>query len=76
MNLTIKPLTPELMADYFDFFNNRAFTDNPPWGGCYCTAFQMTKEEEKTELYDQAEAYGGGQENITALQLPTSTGTP
>ncbi len=64
MNLTIKPLTPELTADYFDFFNNRAFTDNPPWGGCYCIAWQMTKEEEKTQLYDQVEAYGGGQENF------------
>jgi GNAT superfamily N-acetyltransferase len=63
-DIIIKPLSSELMADYFDFFNNRAFTDNPPWGGCYCTAFQMTKEEEKTELWDRAEAYGGGQENF------------
>lgn len=38
MNLEIKPLTPELAADYFDFFDNRAFTDR---GGafCYCTWF-------------------------------------
>jgi GNAT superfamily N-acetyltransferase len=64
MNITIKSLTPELTADYFDFFNNRAFTDNPPWGGCYCIAWQMTKEEEKTQLYDQVEAYGGGEENF------------
>lgn len=64
MNITIKPLTPELTADYFDFFNNRAFTDNPPWGGCYCIAWQMTKEEEKTQLFDQVEAYGGGKENF------------
>lgn len=80
MEITIKPLSPELTADYFDFFNNRAFTDNPPWGGCYCTAFQMTKEEEKTELWDQAEAYGGGQENfmralheIVVRQITSST---
>jgi len=31
MNLSIKPLTPELAADYFDFFENRAFTDNSPY---------------------------------------------
>ncbi len=62
--ITIKPLSPELTADYFDFFNNRAFTDNPPWGGCYCTNFQMTKEEVKTQLWDRVEAYGGGQENF------------
>jgi len=24
MSITIKPLTPELSADYFDFFENRA----------------------------------------------------
>jgi len=31
LNLTIKPLTPELAADYFDFFENRAFTDASPY---------------------------------------------
>lgn len=28
MNLIIKPLSPELVPDFFDFFNNRAFSDN------------------------------------------------
>lgn len=60
MNLEIKPLTPALAADFFDFFDNRAFTDNSPEGPCYCTRFQMTKEQEKTELFDQVEVYGGG----------------
>ena len=31
LNLTIKPLTPELADDYFDFFENRAFTDASPY---------------------------------------------
>lgn len=31
MNITIRPLTPELSDDYFDFFENRAFTDNSPY---------------------------------------------
>ena len=44
MNLSIKPLTPDLAVDYFDFFENRAFTDNPT-GGCYCQVYQMTKEQ-------------------------------
>ena len=64
MDITIKPLTKELIPDYFDFFNNRAFTDNPPWGGCYCICWQMTKEEERAQLHDQVEAYGGGEENF------------
>ena len=59
MNIEIRKLTPELADDFFDFFDNRAFTDNSPEGPCYCTRFQMTKEQEKTE-FDQVEAYGGG----------------
>lgn len=64
MDIIIKPLTKELISDYFDFFNNRAFTDNPPWEGCYCICWQMTKEEEQAQLHDQVEAYGGGEENF------------
>ncbi len=60
MNLEIKPLTPELTADFFDFFDSRAFSDNSPEGPCYCTRFQMTKEQEKAELFGQVDACGGG----------------
>lgn len=49
MNIIIKPLTPELSVDYFDFFENRAFSDNAPYR-CYCQPFQMTKEQEKIEF--------------------------
>jgi len=59
MNIIIKPLTPELAADFFDFFDNRAFTDNSPEGPCYCTRFQMTKEQEKAE-FEKVDEYGGG----------------
>ena len=45
MNLTIKPLTPELTAAYLDFFDNRAFTDGNPNGPCYCNAAIMSSEE-------------------------------
>jgi hypothetical protein len=30
MNITIRLLAPELSADYFDFFENRAFPDDSP----------------------------------------------
>jgi GNAT superfamily N-acetyltransferase len=49
VNLTIKPLTLELAADYFDFFENRAFTDDSPYR-CYCQVYQMSKEQYQTEL--------------------------
>jgi GNAT superfamily N-acetyltransferase len=69
MNLEIKPLTPELAADFFDFFDNRAFTDNSPERPCYCTRFQMTREQERTELFDQVKVLGGGKNGfIRALR--------
>lgn len=53
MNITIKQLTPELSADYFDFFENRAFTDDSPYR-CYCQVYQMTKGQYQA-AYDNAE---------------------
>jgi GNAT superfamily N-acetyltransferase len=47
MNITIKPLIPELSADYFDFFFFFAFTDDSPYR-CYCQVYQMTKEQYQT----------------------------
>lgn len=38
MIFSIKPLTNELVSDYLDFFDNRAFTDGNPNGPCYCTS--------------------------------------
>lgn len=53
MSIAIRPLTPELAADYFDFFENRAFTDNSPYL-CYCQMFQMTKEQAEA-AFDNAD---------------------
>lgn len=49
VKVTIKPLTHELSADYFDFFENRAFTDDSPYR-CYCQMYQMSKEQAKAAL--------------------------
>jgi len=38
LNFSIKPLTKELISDYLDFFDNRAFTDGNSNGPCYCTS--------------------------------------
>lgn len=37
-HVSIKPLTDELIPDYLDFFDHRAFTDGNPNGPCYCTS--------------------------------------
>lgn len=34
----MKELTPELEEAYFDFFDNRAFSDGSPYYPCYCNA--------------------------------------
>ena len=42
--IVIKPLTSELTADYLDFFDNRASTDDNPNGPCYCTSPNQDEE--------------------------------
>lgn len=59
---TIKKLTPDLERDYFDFFDNRAFSDGSPYYPCYCSAFNMSKEQIHTELYQRIQVYGDGKE--------------
>ena len=62
MNLTIKRMSPELAADYFDFFDHRAFSDNSPFYPCYCNAFNMTNEALQAD-FARAQANGGGVED-------------
>ncbi|MDR1263882.1 MAG: GNAT family N-acetyltransferase [Oscillospiraceae bacterium] len=59
MNIVIKALEPLLAADFFDFFDNRAFTDNSPEGPCYCQRFQMTREKEGAAIGGMLRQYGG-----------------
>jgi len=54
MDITIKALSPELAADYFDFFENRAFTDDSPYR-CYCQVYQMSKQQYQAVLDNSAE---------------------
>jgi GNAT superfamily N-acetyltransferase len=55
MDIQIKPLVPELADDYFDFFENRAFTDNSPYR-CYCQVFQMTRQQYQAVYEDTGES--------------------
>ena len=43
--IVIRPLTAELSADYLDFFDHRAFTDDNPNGPCYCTSPNQEPEQ-------------------------------
>ena len=35
-DIDIQPLSPQRLADFLDFFEQRAFADNPKWLSCYC----------------------------------------
>ncbi len=47
MDITIKPLTPDLLKDYLFFFDNMVFTENPHWSKCYCFSFHFTGSNER-----------------------------
>ncbi len=42
--ITVRRLTQDLLEDYLDFFDHRAFSDGSPFYPCYCTAFNMSRE--------------------------------
>ena len=46
MNIEIKPLSPELIPSYLEFFDHRAFSDDSPCGPCYCTSPSMDAASE------------------------------
>ena len=41
MELEIRRMTPRMLDDYLDFFDNIAFADHPEWSQCYCLAFHF-----------------------------------
>ena len=60
--IRIKRLTPDLLEDYLNFFDHKAFSDGSPFYPCYCNAFNMSKERIQNEFFRQSEIYGGGSE--------------
>lgn len=55
--MVIKELQPELLNDWLDFFENRAFADHDEWRGCYCTAFYYPKPEEYSSERNRRKDY-------------------
>ena len=47
MNISVKPLTPDLVLDYLYFFDNMVFEENPDWSACYCFSFHFTGTNEQ-----------------------------
>jgi ribosomal protein S18 acetylase RimI-like enzyme len=45
MTVTVKPLTPERLDDFFHFFDRVGFIDNPEWASCFCYYFHIACSE-------------------------------
>lgn len=60
MAWTIRPLIAGNIQDYLDFFDDRAFCDNPDWAGCYCVFNHFVGSNEawmaRTAAQNRAEA--------------------
>lgn len=42
MEITIKPLSGDVLDDYLFFFDHIEFSENPDWSKCYCYSFHFT----------------------------------
>ena len=47
--MEIQALTPAHGEAFFEFFDQRAFSDNPAWKGCYCTFFHRPEHISQEE---------------------------
>lgn len=58
MEMEIKKLTPKVLDDYLEFFDNIAFSDGSEWSGCYCVWYHWKDEldEEWTKLDDNSKS--------------------
>ena len=48
--LEVLPLTPDRLDDFLDFFDHRAFADNPSWGFCYCFNYRFAGTPEEASV--------------------------
>ena len=44
MIIDVKQLTPDLLDDWLQFFDNIGFSDNEHWSGCYCMCNHWDKK--------------------------------
>jgi ribosomal protein S18 acetylase RimI-like enzyme len=47
MKIIIKPLSQDLIGDFFYFFENVAFTDNPDWSDCFCYFYHFDGSDDE-----------------------------
>lgn len=47
--ITVRPVTADLIDDWLDFFDHDGFAGNPDWASCYCLEPHMPAAEENQE---------------------------
>ena len=60
IDITIKALTPDLIPNYFNLFDHRAFSDHADWSCCYCTSFHADNRQVEADVH----SLGGGEKNL------------
>ena len=53
--IKIRPVSKQTIAEYLDYFDNRAFADNPGWGFCYCHFLYADTSQKSWGQYTAAE---------------------
>jgi len=69
MDIQIRKMTPALVEDFFEFFDETAFADHPEWGcGCYC-CFYHAVSAQKWEASTGAQNKDQAREMILADRM-------
>ena len=78
--ILVRALTPELLPDFFAFFDGPAFSDNPRWSFCYCQCFyedhSVVKWSERTAEQNRACAFERGRTGAMQGYLAYADGSP
>ena len=69
--IEIRPLGADRRDDYLRFFDDRAFTDNPRWAGCYC---YFPQHDPKTTDWQQRTAQANREAICTCIAAGTVRG--
>lgn len=56
MELSIRAVGTEHVPEWLEFFDGRAFADNPSWAGCYCMAYLFEGEDWSTAVAEDNRA--------------------
>jgi GNAT superfamily N-acetyltransferase len=67
--ITVVPLTLELLDEWLAYFDHDAFTDNPDWSGCYCHFFHADCAEKEFDERTPEENRAGSIEMIKTGRL-------